>query len=57
MAKRKRTKTRAFSFEEFKKEFYTKDTKKSPRNKSHLYEFGVKMARESLEEPEQEASE
>ena len=57
MAKRKKSKPRAFSFEEFKKEFYTKDTKESPRNKSRLYEFGVRMARESLAESEQEASE
>lgn len=57
MAKRKRAKPRAFSFEEFKKEFYTKDIKKSPRNKSRLYEFGVRMARESLAQSEQEASE
>ena len=56
MAKRKQSKTRVFNFEEFKKEFLTKDTKKSPRNKSRLYEFGVKMARESLAESEQEAS-
>lgn len=56
MAKRKQSKTRAFNFEEFKKEFLTKDTKKSTRNKSRLYEFGVKMARESLAESEQEAS-
>lgn len=56
MAKRKQSKTRAFNFEEFKKEFLTKDTKKSTRNKSHLYEFGVKMARESLAESKQEAS-
>ncbi|MHC4489313.1 MAG: hypothetical protein ACYSW7_09105 [Planctomycetota bacterium] len=57
MAKKKKRKARAFSFEEFKKEFYTKDTKKSPRNKSRLYELGVRMARESLAESEIEASE
>lgn len=56
MAKRKQSKPQAFSFEEFKKEFYTKDTRKSSRKKSRLYEFGVKMARESLAESEQEAS-
>jgi len=50
MAKRKKSNQRAFSFEEFKKEFYTKDRKKSSRNNSRLYEFGVKMARESLAE-------
>lgn len=50
MAKRNKKKPRAFSFEEFKKEFYTKDAKKSSRKKSQLYEFGVQMARESLAE-------
>lgn len=57
MAKRKKSKPRAFNFGEFKKEFYTKDTKKSSQNKSRLYKFGVKMARESLGESEPEASE
>ena len=57
MAKRKQAKPRAFSFEEFKKEFYTKDTKKRPPNKSRLYELGVTLARESLAESEEEASE
>ena len=57
MAKRERTKPRAFSFEEFKKEFYTKDIKKSPRNRSRLYELGVRMARESLRESETQPSE
>jgi len=53
MAKRKKSKPRAFTLEEFKKEFLTKETKKSSRNKNRLYEFGVKMARESLAEPKE----
>lgn len=56
MAKRNKNKPRAFSFEEFKKEFYTKDTKKSSQNKSQLYKFGVQMARESLAEYEPKTS-
>lgn len=53
----KKNKPRAFSFEEFKKEFYAKKTKKNSRKKSQLYEFGVQMARESLAESEAEVSE
>lgn len=50
MAKKKKSKEQTFSFEEFKKEFYTKETKESHQNNNRLYEFGVKMARESLTE-------
>lgn len=57
MAKKPRTKPATFSFEEFKKEFLTKETKKSTRNKSRLYDFGVKIARESLAESETDSSE
>jgi hypothetical protein len=48
MAKKKKSKERAFTFEEFKKEFYTKDNVKRPRRKNRFYELGVRMARESL---------
>lgn len=48
MAKKKRSKSRTFSFEEFKKEFYNKDIEERPQNKSRLYIFGTKLARESL---------
>lgn len=48
MAKTRRKKLRTFNFDEFKKEFYTKNTKKNTRKKSRLYELGVRMARESL---------
>lgn len=57
MEKGKRNKPRTFSFNEFKKEFYTKDDRKSSRNRSRFYEIGVRMARESLAESETEASE
>ncbi len=57
MAKKKKRKARTFTFEEFKKEFYTQDTKERPRNKSRLYELGVRMARESLRESETQPSE
>ncbi len=54
MMNRKHSKRKEFTFEEFKKEFYTKETKESPRNKSRFYELGVRMARESLVESEPE---
>lgn len=54
MAKTKRKKLRTFNFDEFKKEFYTKNTTKNTRKKSRLYELGVRMARESLSGSEAE---
>lgn len=56
MAKARKSKAKTFNFEEFQKEFYDKDTKKNARNKGALYEFGVRIARESLSESEHDSS-
>ena len=56
MVKKEKRKQRTFSFEGFKKEFLTKDAKKSSPNRNRLYELGVRMARESLTERETEPS-
>jgi len=48
MAKRRKSKIKTFNFVEFHKEFYAKGAEKNSRNKGALYEFGVRMAQESL---------
>lgn len=56
MAKKGKSKPKSFNFEEFQKEFYAKDSKKRSRNKGAFYDFGVRMARESLSESKQDSS-
>ena len=56
MAKTKTTKHKSFTFEEFEKEFYGKDTEKPARNKGALYESGQRMARESLSQIKRDSS-
>ena len=50
MSKGKKSKQKTYNYEEFKKEFYTKKKAKHSRGNNAFYNFGVRIARESLSE-------
>ena len=54
MTKKRKNKSKGFTYEEFKKEFQNISDKNQRQNKGILYELGAKMARESLGEYKKE---